>query len=813
MSSKKEKVVSNETVVSIKSKLLQSSWLYVLCFVFVTGIIFHQFFFHDGMLFSSDQMSGFDAKVFLQHTLREYHQFPLWFNSRLSGMPTIDAMFGDPFYLPSVVIGYFFPIDRAISIKMILHVFLAGLFFYLLLRKGFRFPRLLAFSGGMFYMLNPQFFSHIYPGHDGKMYVIAWLPFVIWRLKSLFEVPSLINASLVSLGLGMSLLTSHIQMNYFVLWGLFLFWVFAVSLLVFKDHDLKKVFRLSAFFWFSVLVALLLAVATLIPSYLYVHEAFSVRGVDRGFDFAASWALGWADVFSLWVPEFVNTLDYYWGQNPFKLNSEYVGAIVLLLASLSIAFKPGKWRIFWGAMSISACLYALGAHTPVFHVAYYLIPGVKRFRAASMIMFWFSFGTVLLASLFLKDLLAGKLSDLPQEKQRRWTRGLLIVNAAIVLITLILSSKGIVSGLFQGMLDSNKQRVFELNFSRNFVPALWLWFFGSTATLALLIAVIRGKLKPVHATAVIVVLGIFDIYRVDTRFIKMTSTKPYFQSDPVLEKLAKEMDTAPFRCFSLPGSLPQNGEGIHSLEGIGGFHDNELKWYREFRGDQQDRNYFINILSFDVSGQPYLKANMLSHGNTFLDLANVKYLLVRSQGKLMAIENKNALGRISFVNKYTVMDSGSILNALVNSQYNYRETVALLQEPEIKPELLDSNSAEKFSVKWEKYTPNYRKARVSTPSGGFLRISEVYYPGWEIRIDNKKVPIYQADLTWMAVPVKKGEYEIEIICHSIFLNRVMWISLLTALVLCVYWLTYAIIKRKLFKRGVVLLKAEERAKK
>ena len=51
-------------------------------------------------------------------------------------------------------------------------------------------------------MLNPSFVSYL-SRHDGKMYVIAWLPFIIWRMKSLVEFP-LFNASLLSFGLGMS---------------------------------------------------------------------------------------------------------------------------------------------------------------------------------------------------------------------------------------------------------------------------------------------------------------------------------------------------------------------------------------------------------------------------------------------------------------------------------------------------------------------------------------------------------------------------------------------------------------------------------
>ena len=796
MQEKKEKA-GNEPKVALKKKFHQTSWFYAILFVFVTTVIFHQFLFSDGMLHSSDQMSGFDAKVFLQNSLKEHKQFPMWFSSRLSGMPTIDAMFGDPFYLPSMIVGFLFPIHRAISIKMILHVLLAGLFFYLLLRRGFKFSRPLAFAGGLLYMLNPQFLSHIYPGHDGKMYVIAWLPFIIWRMKSLVEFPSLFNASLLSFGLGMSLLTSHVQMNYFMMWGLFLFWLFAAVLcLIPSQRDTKKAVSLSLYFWGSIAFSLLLAIAPFLPSYLYVREAFSVRGVDRGFEFAASWALNWPEVFSLWVPELVNTLEYYWGQNPFKLNSEYAGGITLLLAVLAIVIKPGKWRIFWGTVAVLACLYALGANTPVFHIAYALIPGVKKFRAASMIMYWFSFGTVLLALLFLKDLVSGKLSDLTEQKQKHWIKGLLITSGVFLLVTLLFSNKGFVSGLFQGQLDSYKQRVFDLNFSRNFVPFLWLWFFFAVSILLLLAAVVKNKLKPSYAAIVIVLFGLIDIYRVDVKFIKMIDVKPYFQSEPVLEKMKTEMKTAPFRVFTLPETFvsKQNSEGIFGLEGVSGFHDNELRWYREFRGDQQDRNFFSGILGNGPNGT-FLRADRLTEGNPFMDIANVKYLLVRSQGQLLTFENRNALGRVSFASGYTVMDSTEILNALMAGSLDYRKNVALMEEPEMKP-AADPEDSGLFSAKWEKYSPNHRVVKVNAPSAGFLRISEIFYPGWEVRVDNKKVKIYQADLAWMAVNIEKGEHVVEIFAESIFLGKVIWVSVAAAILICLYWLFYFFVSRR-----------------
>jgi hypothetical protein len=715
----------------------------------------------------------------------------MWFSSRLGGMPSIDAMFGDPFYLPSLIFNTIFPVHKAIGMKMVFHLFLSGVFFYLLLRKGFSLHPLIAFAGGIFYMLNPQFLSHIYPGHDGKMFVIAWVPFVVWRLKSLLENPTIKNCTFLSFGISMILLTSHLQMSYFVLWILGFMWLVGLSFKI-AGKQIKPAVQVSVFFWTAVAIALMISLIQLVPSYMYIKNAFSVRGVDRGIDFAASWSLHWGEVFSLWIPEFVNSLDYYWGQNPFKLNSEYAGTVALTLAVFAVISSPTRWRIFWAGVATFAIAFSLGSHSFIWTIAYYVIPGISKFRAVSMFMFWFSFSVVLLSSLFLKDLFSSKFSTISESLKKKWTSGLLIAIAASFVITLVFSNSGFVKSLFNTEIGQ-KDQVFDANFSKNFIPSLWLWFIVNTTILLSLFGLIYNKVKPVTFTIIILSLGLFDLLRVDFQFIKMVDPRPYLYTEPVLIDLQKKMETEPFRCFSLPGSMPQNSEGIHHLEGVSGFHDNELRWYREFRGEQ-DRNYLSSLVKFNDQGQPYLDAQQLTVGNPFLNLANVKYLLVRSQNQqLMAIENQNCLGRVSFAKNFIVFDSSKIINALASSSYDYRTTVALEKEPSVKTSKNGTaNFSKPFTSQWSIYSPNYRKVTVYAPDDGFLRISESFYPGWHVTVDKKSVEVYKADDTWMAVPVSSGEHVIEMKIDSLYIGKVMWISISAALLLLIF-LTISVI--------------------
>ena len=769
-----------------KGTLWSKSWVYILLLGIITVIVFQQFFLSNQMLYSSDQIGGLDSKVYYKDALVNNKQFPFWFNSRLGGMPTNDATFGDTFYPISIISTYLLPIARAISFKMIFHVFLAGIFFFLMLRKGFGISPLVSLTGAIFYMLNPEFFSHIYPGHDGKMYVIALLPFVIWRLKVLMDTPSVFNVSLLSVGVGLSLLTSHVQMVYFVLWGMFFYWIVA-SVHAYRQHDNKKIIWLGLSFWSAIFIGIGIALIQFLPSYLYVQNAYSVRGVAKGFEFASSWSLHWSEFLSMWVPEFGNSLDYYWGQNPFKLNSEYAGAMAIFLCTLSIISKPNIWRIFWGSVAVFAILFSLGAHTPVFHLAYYLVPGVKKFRACSMIMFWFSFSTIFLASLTLKDIVAGKFSSFSNVLRDKWVKGIYIALGFCALLAILFSVQGFVEGLFGGVLvDGEKRNIFEVNFSKNFVPFLWLWFVFIVAVLVALVNVIKGKLKPVYFVLLVLFIGSIDLLRVDMQFVKLFDPAPYFLTEPALVPLQAEMKETPFRCFSLPGSLPQNGEGIHGLEGVNGFHDNELRWYREFRGEQ-DNNYLRSVVDVDAQGQAFLSVDKLSSGSPLLNIANVKYMMVRNQNDLLAIKNVNALGRVSFASKYVVLDSTQVLQSLMRGEYDYRTTVALEKEPLFKPTSTGNGDFSSLVTKWERYTPNYRKVAVTAPGDGFLRVSEVYYPGWEIRVDSKKVDVYRADLSWMAVPITKGEHLIEMIPHSIDFGKIASVSFSLIGLIFLYW--------------------------
>lgn len=164
----------------------------------LTVCLFGELFGSNKMLASSDQIAGMGYRTSIQRGLFDNGQIIQWNKGILCGMPFGDALSGDFFYPPAIPFNYFAPAYN-FAWKMILDIFLAGLFFYLMLFKGFGLSPFVAGVGAVFYMLNPEFFSHVSPGHDAKMHVISLLPYMVWRLKEGLDNPNLNNTMLFAL--------------------------------------------------------------------------------------------------------------------------------------------------------------------------------------------------------------------------------------------------------------------------------------------------------------------------------------------------------------------------------------------------------------------------------------------------------------------------------------------------------------------------------------------------------------------------------------------------------------------------------------
>ncbi len=786
---------------------------YALIIVGLAAVFFGGFLFSNKILYESDQFTGFHCR-----TLYHSGNLPMWDPMRLGGVPTVDASFGDALY-PLIVLQFLMDPYRSLGMKLVVTVMLAGLFMFFMLRRGMGFGQGVSLLGALCYMFSTQFISLVYSGHDGKMYVISMLPLMFWGLLMILDKGRVAGIVAMGIGIGVALLSAQIQVSYMCLWGLFLYFVFFLARRLKQRHTLNSLINPTALFATGIILGLGIGMITFLPPYMYVKQ-YSVRGQGEkaSYEHAASWSLHPEEAVSLVVPFFANFQDKnegrecYWGRNPFKLNSEYTGMVVLSLGIFFfILYRRQKRFLFWLLMAAAALIYALGATTPLFRLFFYLVPGVKIFRAPSMIMFWFAFSFIMLTVMgmdtFFHDIKKWPGAAVALLKKRLLTAMMIFLLLAVFVTigqgavlglwkaffvpsAISLEKKRIdhsiseqqyaetqhfiykCTGKYQGR-DMGQKPAIETNY-HYFVKGAWIGAVLLCLVFGALYLFLGQHLSVASLVALLCALAVLDLWYLDSHFIKLIKTNDIFYKDDLINRLSGESHRTPFRVLELPNTYPANRLGVWGIQSVGGFHDNELRWYREFRGGQSSENFLYKLREGNINDNP------------FLNLMNVKYIIYRPQGRgsVSYVENRGCLPRVFVAGHYQVTDTAQMLERLREPGMDYRNTVLLEKEPPDFTRAAGSDSAAPAGTAvLAQYTPDHYVINADMKRPGFLVVSDNYFPAWKAKVNGQMQEIYRADYTLRAIPLTAGQHRVELFYSSRFFELGKRVTVLSFLVM------------------------------
>jgi hypothetical protein len=766
-SKKKKKVVP-----SPKKRIIDPRFhnlIVIAIYAVLTMILFREPLFHSSlMLYGTDAMgSRVFWDTFYAHFWKTYHTMPLWDPYIHGGMPFVDGMHGDIFY-PTSILKLILSVTYVMGLKEILHVFLAGVFMFYFLR-GLNLRTGVSFLGGLLYMFSPCLVSLVYPGHDGKMFVMALTPLAFLVLNRACKSGRLLHFLFFSVVLALLLFTAHMQMAYFASWGLGLFFLF--QLWSMYQNGNRKILKYIVYFVIAVILGLSLSMIQLLSPYLYL-KTYSMRTMhteaESGYEYATSWSMHWEEAASEIVPEFsgdnIHTQgNFYWGRNPFKLNSEYIGLLAFFLALVTVIYKRNRLIWFFTGLGVLTFIYALGATTPFFRIFYYLVPGVKSFRGPSMINFLFCFSTVTIAMLGLESFF--KLKDNLNEAKKFLKIAFIFVIAYSGLTVLIsLLGKSFfdiwIAILYSG-IEPAKRAALEQNIPR-IITGLWI----STFLLWLAYFILRGHLKGALKEGLVVgalaIIALVDLFRFDSRFIIVVDPNEYYRKSPVVDFLQERQKEEPFRVFMLPKTFADNYLALYGIEevSLSAMHGNQLRIYDEFVGrHQQNPNLTIP---------------------NFINLLNIKYLLSSSQLNtpwtkqvfeaegIYVYQNLACLPRASTFYSWEVeKDESQILSDLKNQGFDIRQKILLTETPTgIQSNIPSDQSPPLLPARVYDNKINSFDVDVEMPQDGFLLLSENYYPAWKAYVDGKQTKIYRADYLFRAVPLDKGKHQLRFVFDS-----------------------------------------------
>jgi membrane protein YfhO len=711
----------------------------------------------------SDQyIAGYAFREFAASTLKATGHFPLWNPYLFGGMPYIAAMHGDIFY-PTFLLRMVLPTDVAMTWGFIIHVFLCGLFTYGFLR-GIGYGFYGSLIGGIAYMMSGQIASYVSPGHDGKLFVSALFPLALWLLYGGFKEGKTWVWGAFALVIGLCVLSPHPQLLQYTLLTCGAYSLF----LAFASVDGARLERSVALRGLAAsLVAVIIGLAIGAVQYLPVREyvAWSPRaGGLADYQSATSYAWPPEELFNAYLPQFSGMLGNYWGRNGIHLHSDYVGAIVLVIAGAAfIGYRTDAHRkqmTFWLVALIISVLWSLGSATPFYHIPYAIVPGTKYFRAPATIFFVGTFAIALFAAAGTERFLQGRVT-------RKYLYGWLIAAGIIA----VLASVGALTSVAETFADDRRVDMVQANRTALMAGA-WRSLVFVALVAGLGFAFLSRKISPRGAAWLLAALMALDLWTIE-RIYWMFSPRAsvIYAADPIVNALKAEPQ--PVRVLAVPlQDTPQHdaflsGDALmtYRIRNTFGYHGNQLGRYNELIGFNSDLRRALSPNVLQLTNTKYILTNIPE-----LPLPNV----VPDKGPVLnAAGDSVYLYRVGSENPYAWVTpvavkapDDQVLATVLNPRFDVRRAALFDTSAKVRAstgvEALPAPLSITTNVRH--YEPGKVTIDLSAPAppSASLVVSENYYPGWTATVDGKPASIGRVDYTLIGVDLPAGARTIEL---------------------------------------------------
>jgi hypothetical protein len=723
-------------------------------------------------LLGDDQyVAGYGFRRFGAEMFRATGRVPEWNPYSFGGLPFIAGQHGDIFY-PTAWLRWFLPIDTAMNLGFFVHIVLAGVTMYALLR-ALRLSWTGALVGGLAYELSGIVASLVRPGHDGKLFVSSLAPLVLLALLRAIRDRRPEGYGLLSLAVGLCMVAPHYQMAYYLLVAAALWTIYLVFFDLERPPGLRWPVELALAFG-AVVLGVAIAAIQVLPFLQYIP--FSPRGAggpSTGWEYATSFSMPPEELMTTVLPQFNGVLDSYWGRNFFKLHTEYLGAVVVSLAALGVA-DPRRRRLVLALAGIGVLflLVSFGGHTPFYYLWYEVMPMMKKVRAPGMAFFLVALPVAGFAALGVDRLLRGEVS----RRALVTTLAVLAGIAALGVVGVLQAVATVIAGPEQAARVAANAPALQAGALRLLVVVLvggaGLW------------SVWQGRLRGGLAATALAVVVVGDLWSIDRLFFSFRGpASEIYRDDPVTARLRAE--PKPFRVLDV-GVYQGSYLMAHDIQTMLGYHGQEIRFYDELMGG---KNQWRNV------GSPAL-----------LDLLGVRYLLLPSAQAVPGYHQ--VLGPVTttpgapavLFERDTVpvyarvlpgaakLPEDQIVPTVIDPRFPYDaialypDTVTGLSPEPIRGGQVPAPVPVRPTV--SAWAPGEMRIGLSgtEPKPAYLLIGENWHPDWHATVDGKPVPVLRADGTLLSVVLPSGAREVTLRFASAAYARGKLVTLAAVLV-------------------------------
>ncbi len=696
--------------------------------------------------------------------LRAGH-IPLWNPYTFSGHPFLADVQSAIFY-PVSLLTILLTASKgitvyALEIEAIFHYFLASAFTYLFVKEVTK-SRAAALVSAVTFAYG-GYLTGYPPLQLAVLETDVWLPLILFFIaraaspasRFTFHVSRLTHYAAAGFFFGVAILAGHPQSALFVGYV-------AVAYLIWRVWRISRREIVVALLIFGIIAAGISAIQ-LLPSYEFMQ--LSTR-TELSYEKAGG-GLPIQNPLEMLMPSVLFTMSGW--------NVVYAGVLPLLLAIFALARAtrarvscriPKSSRLrkseynqgvaFWGITALIAGLLAWGKNVFFYAAFYLLVPGFALFRSWERSIFVFSFALAILAG----------------------------YGAAAMLHVMNRAEKRHFAGFYRFVAHSG---YFAIGLTFVFY-AIWVYeYFGRGAAsrflagkavmfaVLLLLARVIFQLRLSGAArrsvigAAMVALIVFDLFTAnwETNFVEKQPAE--HEQLPVLVQQIPREDR-PYRVFN-EWELPGNYGCLARVEDTWGASPLKLQRYEDF-------------------------VNNLPEAQLWR-LLNVKYVLTWREGGALPLasqviyqETKAEEDKRVYLHKLIDVYPRAYVVHQVDVIPNDTEQLQRLSDPNFNPleravvsrDLGIPNAAQvNSSAQIVERRAERMVIEVDAAADGLLVLSELYYPGWQARVDGRKTEIIQANYVLRAVPITAGKHRVEVWFAPLSVTLGAIISILTVI--------------------------------
>jgi len=431
----------------------------------------------------------------------------------------------------------------------------------------------------------------------------------------------------------------------------------------------------------------------------------------------------------------------------------YAGLLPLLFALISIVYIRKKEAYIFFGLSLFMLVFSFGGNTPLFWIAYKVIPGLKLFRIPATFLFMFNFFLIIFSCYgfqFIRE-------KVKKESSRRVDFIFYSILAGFVLIYLFKP--------FNILLKSIKPEIFNDQIA-GILSSSVLY---SSVVMAIFILIFKIKLRLIICTTLIIGLLFVDLFITGMPLLHTENMTKQFGKTSWLEHISKDQER--YRMYDMK-TVSQHKTQQYGIDKITGTDPIILRHYFRFTNLLGDF-----IIDKTVEQLPIMNLKPEDIKNpVVLDLLNVKYILTGNkfrenrnrfryitqfddEGKTIYLyENKDRMPRVWLVNRVEeCSDQNAVLERI--KDINSRE-IALVTSDK-KAEIINTASPNVGgTVKIVKYEPNkiVINAKLSAPA--LMVLSEVWMPGWKAKVKGKNEKVLRTNYILRGVYLPEGENKV-----------------------------------------------------